>query len=164
MKFINESFLSVHKLGFSYANFNEYLSGLFLSRADLAALAGLTPRTLRRYCNDNAAPRWAYLVAFCAAGRLLGDEWQGWRLHNGGIVHPGSHSARHDSIKPSMLMDMGRFYERSAYLARTVADLQRENEALRRKLAIVDYKRLVPANVKPINKTISYERIARELK
>ena len=163
MNYFNKTFLYPHNIGFHYTSFEDFLLKVNINGKELQALSGISTRTLRRYINEDTAPQWVYLVAYCAAGYLLHEGWQGWRVHNQGIVHFAAPSCTHDSIKPSMLMDMGRYYERSRTQARTNDDLARENDLLRAKALIVDYKRLVPDNVKPINKQISYEHISKQI-
>ncbi len=164
MNFYHESFLSPHKLGFSYTTFSEFLQGLNIRRADLACVCGLSERTLRRHCNEDTAGPWLYVVAYCLAGRFLMDGWQGWRLHNGGIVHYSAYSTRHEPLMPQQLQDISWIHQHARHQARTLADLTRENNQLRAKLAGVDHRRLVPGNVIPFNASVTFEQIANQLK
>ena len=102
MNYFKKSLFLPHIIGFEYRDFNEFLINLRLSREDLASISGKSERSIRRYCNENNAEDWLYLVAFCAAGYLLSDLWAGWHLHpdNQGLIKTGSPACKHDSIKP----------------------------------------------------------------
>ena len=163
MNYFNKSLLMPHNIGFDYRGFNDFLNQLNIKRDELAANCAISERTIRRYCNENNAPQWVYIVAFCSAGYLLSNAWSGWRIHNEGIVNYTASSCNHDSLKPSMLMDMTLYHGYKRTLELKCDDLSRENNLLRAKLTIVDHKRLVPGNVIPFNHTVTYEQISKQI-
>ena len=163
MNFFKKSLLTRHNTGIEYRSFDDFLNQMNIKRDELATICSISTRTVRRYCNENNAPDWIYLVAFCAAGYLLSPAWVGWRVHNDGIVHYAAPSCNNDSIKPSMLMDMTLHHGYKRTLELKCDDLARENKQLRAKLTIVDHKRLVPKNVVPFNHTVTYEHISKQI-
>jgi len=165
VNYFKKSLFLPHNIGFQYRNFNEFLTGLGLERLDLVKITGKSERSIRRYCNENSAPQWLYLVAFCAAGYLLSDTWSGWHIHpiNEGLIKTGSPACKNDSIKPSQINAWSHLHQHNRCLDLKLNDLTRENDFMRKKLLIVDHKKLVPKNVIPFNKSISYEMISKQL-
>jgi len=165
MNYFKKNLLLPQNIGFHYADFADFLFHLDISRADLVNLTGKSDRSIRRYCNENNAPQWLYMVAYCAAGYLLSDTWSGWHLHRNsqGLIKKGSPSCIHNAITPQQIDALSLLYQHNRTLILKTDDLTRENDLMRNRLLIADHKRLVPDNVYPINKKISYEMISQQL-
>jgi len=163
MNYFKKSLLSPHIIGFQYQNFNEFLVGLGLSRADLVKITGLSSRTLQRHCNQNKAPQWLYIVSYCAAGYLLSDNWSGWRLsRDHGLINRSSPACKHKSIQPTQINGWNALYELNRGLTLKMNDLSVENRRLIAIMSKVDHRRLVPNNVIPFNTT--YKNIYNNMK
>ncbi len=163
MNFFEKNFLLGQKLGIDCRNFNEFLLKIGLNRNELIEITGMSERTIRRHCNQNTAPQWLYVVAYCASGHLLSPEWAGWRLsRDNGLIHHNSPACKHESIKPAQINNWFMLFAQNRTLTLKMNDLATENKRLKSKMFKVDYRRLVPENVIPLKTT--HEKIYNQLK
>jgi len=163
MNFFQKNLLSPQNIGFEYRNFNEFLFHIGITRAELAQITGSSTRSIQRYCNENKAPKWLYLVAYCAAGYLLSDAWSGWHIHphSKGLINHSSPACKNFAISPGQINNWSMLYEQNRSLTLKVNDLIQENTLIRTNLMNVDHRRLVPKNVYPLKTT--YKNIYKKM-
>lgn len=114
-------------------NFAVYLAENGIDRRQLAAITGLSDRTLRRYLIQGP-PDWLRLLAVFLAGYLPFDGWDGWRITPFGLTHPTAASTRHRPLMPEELKDLAFRLQYAHTLSRANDDLHRENTRLRHRL------------------------------
>jgi len=155
MNYFQKKLLLPQNIGFDYQNFNEFLFKIGITRTDLVNLTGKSERSIQRYCNENRAPQWLYLVAYCAAGYLLSDAWSGWHIHpkTQGLINYSSPACKNFSISPGQINNWSMLYEQNRTLTLKLNDLVQENTLIRTNLMTVDHRRLVPNNVYPLKTT-----------
>ncbi|MFK5951321.1 MAG: hypothetical protein QM500_21410 [Methylococcales bacterium] len=163
MNYFKKSLLMPHIIGFEYRNFNEFLFNLGLNRSELTEITGLSTRTIQRYCNQNKAPQWLFMVAYCASGYLLADKWAGWHLSkDNGLTHHASPACKHQSIQPTQINSWFILHQQNTTLTLKIKDLALEHKLVLAKMAKVDHRRLVPRNVIPLKTT--YKNIYNQMK
>jgi len=155
MKLFQKNLLLPQNIGFEYRNFNEFLFKLGVTRDDLAEITGSSTRSIQRYCNENKAPKWLYIVAYCSAGYLLSDVWAGWHIHpdSKGLINYTSPACKNFAISPAQINNWSLLYQQNRTLTLKVNDLIQENTLIRKNLMSINHKRLVPKNVYPLKTT-----------
>lgn len=68
---------------FYYQTFDEYRARLGFTLEEIAALIDKSPATVRRYIDQNSAPRWLYLLLYAAAGYVFDSEFFGFSVYDG---------------------------------------------------------------------------------
>lgn len=110
---------------FYYAGFAEYRRRLGFTRSDVAALVDKSAATVRRWDDQDTAPRWLYLLLYCCAGYLLDADFYGFQVIDG-MLWTGTRITRNRGFTRAELTEYGFFREYTRTLER---ELRRPDQA-----------------------------------
>lgn len=122
------------------AQFREHLYQLALFRHELAAFAGVSVRTVARWCAEHA-PAYAVRLADAAAGVVRGGDFDGWQARRDTLTGPTGEQYQ--------VTDMRAVH----WLRQLVRQLERDGDDLRQQLrdarAEIERLKAQPARVLP---------------
>jgi len=132
---------------FQFDSFKEFMRKLDFDNKYIEELTHTSPRTVRRWVNENTAPEWLYLLLYAAGGYILHKDWHGWRIVHGELVSDSAPSTKHFGFKATQLFDLGFTLQNSHSIAHSAQDIKAENVRLMSLLLKYEENKKIPANV-----------------